>query len=234
MSDGQGRLEKKDLSLSRRQFLKISGGLAVMVGAGSPLNGVVRFENGVAAYPVSEGYLLVDTKKCQGCLTCMLACSLAHEGEENLSLSRIQVTQNSFAKFPEDLELAQCRQCVDPKCVEACPADALHIDEESGNVRRIDEEKCIGCESCIEACPFTPPRTVWDEGDEHALKCDLCIDTPHWNETGGPSGHQACVELCPLGALKFTREIPEQEGDKGYDVNLRGEGWRKLGFSLDD
>jgi len=208
--------------------------MAVAVSTRDALKEIVWFKNGIAAYPVSEGYLLVDSKKCQGCLTCMLACSLAHEGEENLSLSRIQVMQDPFAKFPEDLELAQCRQCVDPKCVEACPTEALHVDEDHGNVRRIDEEKCIGCGNCIEACPYTPPRPVWDEDGQHALKCDLCVDTPYWRETGGSRGKQACVELCPLGALMFIKEIPAQEGDKGYRVNLRGEGWKKLGFSLDD
>jgi protein NrfC len=214
--------------------MKISGNMAVLVGTGGALKNFVWLRNGIAAIPASEGYLLVDTKKCQGCLTCMLACSLSHEGEENLSLSRIQIIQNPFEGFPDDLDISQCRQCVDPKCVEACPTDALFVDKEHGNIRRIDETKCIGCESCIEACPFTPSRSIWDADEEHALKCDLCLDTPFWDQEGGPGGKQACVELCPLGALKFTKEIPDQEGDRGYKVNLRGPGWRKLGFSVDD
>lgn len=234
MSDEKPLLKKRRINLSRRQFLKISGGFAAVIGSGDAFKEFIWFGNGVAAFPVCEGYLLVDSKKCQGCLTCMLACSLGHEGKESLSLSRIQILQNSFAKFPEDLGMAQCRQCVDPKCVEACPEGALHVDEENGNVRRIDEAKCIGCQSCIEACPYTPPRPIWDEIEEHAMKCDLCLDTPYWNEKGGPDAKQACVELCPLGALTFSKEIPEQEGDKGYRVNLRREGWKKLGFSVDD
>jgi protein NrfC len=42
---------------------------------------------------------------------------------------------------------------------------------------------------------------------------------------------QACVEICPLGAIKFTKRIPVQEGDEGYHVNLRGKGWENLGYS---
>jgi protein NrfC len=41
------------------------------------------------------------------------------------------------------------------------------------------------------------------------------------------------VEVCPLGAIQFTAEVPVQEGDAGYKVNLRGENWKKLGFSTD-
>jgi Fe-S-cluster-containing dehydrogenase component len=97
----------------------------------------------------------------------------------------------------------------------------------------IDPDKCIECKSCVEACPYTPGRAVWDFEDEHAQKCDLCADTRFWNEQGGPEGKQACVELCPVAALKFTKEIPKQDGDEGYTVNLRGEGWKNLGFSVD-
>jgi protein NrfC len=38
------------------------------------------------------------------------------------------------------------------------------------------------------------------------------------------------VEVCPVGAIKFTREIPVQDGDEGYKVNLRDRTWKKLGY----
>ena len=74
---------------------------------------------------------------------------------------------------------------------------------------------------------------MWNFEEEHAQICDLCANTPFWNEQGGPSGKQACVEVCPLGAIKFTKETPVQEGDGGYKVNLRGEIWGKSGYPVD-
>jgi protein NrfC len=234
MENNKNRKRENDRSgFSRRRFLQLSKHAAVGTVVGCSLPTLIWLNDAVAAIPASGGYLLVDTKKCQGCMTCMLSCSLVHEGKENLSLARIQVIQNSFAKFPDDITLAQCRQCVEPACLKACPTDALRVDREHGNVRMIDAEKCIGCKNCVEACPYAPGRAVWDFEAEHAQKCDLCADTPFWNEQGGPDGKQACVELCPVAALKFTKEIPKQEGDEGYNVNLRGEGWKNLGFSVD-
>jgi protein NrfC len=233
MENNNSKHENDTSGFSRRRFLQISKHAAVGTVVGSSLPTLIWVNDAVAAIPASGGYLLVDTKKCQGCMTCMLACSLVHEGKENLSLARIQVIQNSFEKFPNDITLAQCRQCVEPACLEACPTDALHVDREHGNVRMIDADKCIGCKECIEACPYAPARAVWDFKDEHAQKCDLCADTPFWNEQGGPDGKQACIELCPVAALKFTKEIPKQDGDEGYNVNLRGEGWKNLGFLVD-
>jgi protein NrfC len=163
----------------------------------------------------------------------MLACSLVHEGRENLSLSRIQIVQNPFETFPEDITLVQCRQCVEPACLEACPTGALHVDAEHGNVRRVDAEKCIGCLGCVNACPYVPGRAIWNHEEGHSQKCDLCAATPHWEESGGPGGKQACVQVCPLGALSFVTEVPEQQGDEGYQANLRGEGWRKLGYAIE-
>jgi len=225
--------EVDNAGLSRREFLKLSKNVALGIGAGGVLTNLIWVNKTTAAILVSEGYLLVDTKKCQGCLTCMLACSLVHEGTENLSLSRIQVMQNSFMKWPDDLTIEQCRQCVEPECVKACPAGALKVDTKHGNVRTVDEKKCIGCMSCIKACPYTPARAVWDAREDHAQKCDLCAKAPFWNEKGGPDGKQACVEICPVNAIKFTKEIPKQEGDGGYKVNLRGKAWKDLGYPTD-
>ncbi|MBW1848679.1 MAG: twin-arginine translocation signal domain-containing protein, partial [Deltaproteobacteria bacterium] len=72
--------------ISRRDFLKVAGTVAVGIGAGgcAIFSKPFMLKDGVAAYPTSEGYLLVDTKKCQGCVSCMLACSLVNEGVESL------------------------------------------------------------------------------------------------------------------------------------------------------
>jgi protein NrfC len=230
MDQGRRKQKRGKGRFSRRDFLKFTG--TVAIGAGV-LPKLIWLDDTIAAIPASEGYLLVDTKKCQGCLSCMLACSLVHEGTENLSLSRIQILQNSFAKFPDDLTMAQCRQCVDPACVEACPEKALYVDKKNGNIRIVDVKKCIGCKSCVQACPFEPSRALWNSDKKRALKCDLCADAPYWNGKGGPKGKQACVEVCPLGAIQFTKKIPEQKGDTGYKVNLRGESWKKLGYPID-
>jgi protein NrfC len=225
--------QKRYRKISRRDFLRCTGTVAIGAGLGNLLPKLIWLDDAIAAIPAAEGYLLVDTKKCQGCLSCMLACSLVHEGKENLSLARIQVLQNSFGKFPDDLTMAQCRQCIDPGCIKACPEGALFVDTENGNIRRVEIKKCIGCKACIQACPYEPSRAVWNAQGKYALVCDLCLNAPFWNRKGGANGKQACVEVCPLSAIKFTKEIPIQKGDDGYKVNLRGPGWRRLGYPTD-
>ncbi len=172
----------------------------------------------------------------------MLACSLANEGVESLALARIQVLQNPFEKWPHDVSVEQCRQCVEPECVKACPEEALAVNAEYGNVRQVDEEKCIGCGKCAGACPFTPSRPIMAPdndfgGENKARKCDLCAHAAyHWDQVGGgPDGKQACVVFCPVGAIRFTRDVPVQQGDAGYDVNLRRHdpGWKHGGFPID-
>jgi protein NrfC len=186
-----------------------------------------------SSYAASEGYLVYDSKKCIGCTTCMLSCSLVHEGFQNLSLARIQIMQDSFGKFPNDLKMAPCRQCKMPVCVDQCPVGAAYVDSANGNVRRIDSKKCIGCKTCLKMCPQIPHRTVWNHTIKKSSKCDLCLDTPHWNEKGGPKGKQACVEACPMRAIKFVAQMPDQEETDGYEVNLRNDHWLKLGL-VDD
>ncbi|MBW2140670.1 MAG: 4Fe-4S dicluster domain-containing protein [Deltaproteobacteria bacterium] len=176
--------------------------------------------------PACEGYIVIDPKKCCGCQTCMMACSLAHGGKINTKIARIQVMQDPYEHYPNDIDVAPCRQCVYPECLAACPVpDAIFVDTGNGNVRRVDESKCIGCQLCVTACPFIPSSIVWNFEEGVAQKCDLCIDTPHWDEKGGFGGKQACVDVCPMDAIELTREIPTQIGDTGYKVNLRKEGW---------
>ena len=145
--------------------------------------------------------------------------------------------QDSFASYPGDLTIEPCRQCVEPLCVPVCPTGALAADAANGHVRIVDSEACIGCGLCYDACPFTPSRAFLApdaafDGETKSRKCDLCANAPyHWAEAGGgPDGQQACVAVCPVGAIAFSTEIPVQDGEGGYKVNLRDETWASLGY----
>jgi protein NrfC len=222
-SEKAGGRRKK---LLRREFL-VGGGAAVTAGAlactSFPAPAALAPEpQQKISYEASKGYLVYDSRLCLGCQSCMFACSMTHEGEANPSLSRIQIIRDapSFTKYPYDIVMSVCRQCVSPLCVQNCPTGACHVDAANGNIRRIDQSKCIGCQRCIQSCPQRPHRTVWNPVKKKSAKCDLCVDAPYWSQKGGPDGKQACVETCPVKALKLVAEAPSQQDIDGYDVNL--------------
>lgn len=211
--------EKK---VSRRDFVVGSG--TVLAGgalsAYAPAAGFAATKTGKNTYPLSTGYIVYDSRRCAGCQSCMLACSLVHEGETSTSLSRIQVSRAVLTRYPYDIQISVCRQCPEPLCVKNCPTGACHVSAANGNVRMIDAKKCIGCQTCLKACPFAPHRTVWNPGANKSTKCDLCANAPYFSKKGGPRGNQACVTTCPMGALKLVAELPSQTDISGYDVNL--------------
>ena len=96
---------------------------------------------------LSNRYILVDDMKCSGCMLCMLACSLVHEGKTSLSLSRIQIIVNPLERFPLDIvhkwnreknTAMKCDFCADtpywdgdePACVTVCPTRAIAVTSE--------------------------------------------------------------------------------------------------------
>jgi len=219
---------KKDVS--RREFIIGSGAIFAgfvvpgTVGNEALVDKPATVENlAPSAVPpaASASYLVVDSKKCSGCLSCMFACSTVHEGVASLSTSRIQITQNSLQPFPYDLAMNQCRQCTDPLCVNNCPTGACKVDAANGNVRVIDQAKCIGCQTCLKMCPHPAHRAIWDVASKKATKCDLCTNAPFFNKPDASKPQQACVAVCPMDAISVVKQVPDQTDDRGYDVNLR-------------
>jgi protein NrfC len=214
--------ETKNEKYSRRKFV-VGGGTALAAGAlaaYAPATTLAATKASKGTYAPSSGYLVYDSRRCAGCQSCMIACSLVHEGAASISLSRIQVSRAVLTAYPYDIQISVCRQCPEPMCVKSCPAGACHVSAANGNIRMIDAAKCIGCGECLKACPHSPHRTVWNPAANKSTKCDLCANAPYFSKKGGPAGSQACVKTCPMGALKLVAELPRQTDIGGYDVNL--------------
>jgi len=214
--------EKPEKKFSRRAFV-VSGGTALAGGALTAVSGTTSAiaedtKKPGTEYPLSTKYLVYDSKHCAGCYGCMIACSMAHDGEVSFSLSRIQMHRAVLNEYPTDIIMHVCKQCPEPLCVKYCPTGACHVSAENGNIRMINAEKCIGCQTCIRMCPQTPHRTIWNPKAKKSTKCDLCTNTPFFNKTGGVEGAQACVEACPKKVLKVVDRLPLETG--GYEVDL--------------
>jgi Fe-S-cluster-containing dehydrogenase component len=114
-----------------------------------------------------------------------MACAIAHEGQARPAVSRINIRFDEFAVV-DPVTGSICFQCVDAACREACPVDAISRDEATGALV-IQEDLCIGCMNCRDACEWDIPKL---HPDSHvAIKCDLCYD-----RASGP----VCVQVCPL------------------------------------
>jgi len=214
---------------SRRDF--VVGGGTVLAGGALAVVTPKATEAATPAkeeYALSTKYLVYDSKHCAGCYGCMIACSMAHDGEVSFSLSRIQMHRAVLNEYPADITTHVCKQCPEPSCVKHCPTGACHISAENGNIRMIDAEKCIGCQTCIRMCSQTPHRTIWNPKTKKSTKCDLCTNTPFFNKKGGVDGTQACVEACPKQVLKVVDKLPLETG--GYEVTLVTAPKPKMGF----
>jgi len=123
--------------------------------------------------------LYVDPMECTGCMICQLVCSFTKEGKIWPAAARLEVIREESGKD----YINSCRNCKNPKCMEACSENAISIID--GKVL-INEQKCTGCGNCISACPFGAIKM--HPARKKAIKCDFCAK---------------CVEFCPPKALKM-------------------------------
>ena len=136
-------------------------------------------------------FIMANPASCIGCRTCEIACALEHATESAAFAPRLTVLRLDTLSVP-----VMCHQCENAPCVGACPVGALNMGDERVEA---DAARCIGCQSCVVACPF---GVITVEVSKNQLativKCDLCHDRER-----GP----ACIDVCPTSALsKITGE----------------------------
>ena len=159
---------------------------------------------------MSNRIVMADPDRCIACRTCMAACIMKHDVADDIAAARLNVVVASETTSP-----VACHHCVDAPCAAACPTGALYQDTAQARVA-VSEEKCVGCRSCVMACPFGAVGVTTKEVPAHlgnllvaartkavVIKCDLCVDRP-----GGP----ACVEAWPTNGLRVVGQ-DELEAD---------------------
>lgn len=129
--------------------------------------------------------LKFDPPKCIGCRLCEQICSISHYGILNPAKARIKIIRDHVAQ----LDRAQyCHCCPDSPCIQACSVNALSRDAQTRAIL-VDENACIGCQNCMEECPYSAPK--FDRDENIVIICDLCKGTPE------------CVEICPEKAIVY-------------------------------
>jgi Fe-S-cluster-containing dehydrogenase component len=87
----------------------------------------------------------------------------------------------------------KCQHCRKPECVTVCPTGAS--EKMPDGTVQIDKEKCIGCQSCVMACPYNV--RYLNKETRVVEKCTMC------EQLILSGGQPECVSACTGKALHF-------------------------------
>jgi formate dehydrogenase gamma subunit len=157
--------------------------------------------------------MIIDMDRCVGCGACVIACQEEWDLPEGVVRNWVRplppVSSSKSLLFTH--YVGMCNHCLDATCLDACPTGATFRDDQ-GRIR-VDQDTCIGCGYCVEACPYGA-RMV-REDLKIVEKCDLCA--PHVDAGLEP----ACVTTCPAGARIFGDLDDRQSPPSRYLLSHR-------------
>ncbi len=135
---------------------------------------------------------VIDHTACIGCHACTVACKA--ENAVPVGNFRTAVKYTEQGKFPQirrHFLVQRCNHCSDAPCVTICPVNAL--EKRIDGIVDVDRDACIGCRTCMQACPYDAIYLNEDLGAVE--KCHFCA---HRVDRGL---EPACVTVCPVGAI---------------------------------
>lgn len=138
--------------------------------------------------------IITDLNRCVGCLACSVACKAVNDVPIGYYWNKVvRIGPNPVAGGSGDwpdvymyfLPIT-CQHCENPECVNVCPTSASYRAED-GTIQ-IDPEMCIGCQSCVTACPYGVRYLNEEAGVVE--KCTLCAEKMEKGEL------PQCVSQC--------------------------------------
>ena len=147
---------------------------------------------------------------CVGCGACAIACMDQNDitaGAGDVQFRTVFTTETiSKGKCILTSFSLSCLHCEDAPCVQGCPTGCLRKDPD-GIMTIYDKSLCIGCHSCVMACPYGVPSF---DNEGKISKCNGCyVRVAH--------GYlPACVRTCPTEALRFcsVEEISKEKKNR--------------------
>ena len=140
--------------------------------------------------------------------------------------------------YPENLTKkhypVNCQHCSKPACVAVCPTGATY--QRDDGIVAINQDDCIGCGSCITACPYDvrmlieeePAYVVdfslgdWDAPKHVANTVEKCTFCTHRLDRGDKP---ACMELCP-GRARYWGDLDDPNSE--INAFLEGKDYERL------
>ena len=204
------QLESEDVaaitSAERRNLLKMGLTVTGLYLGGSVLS-LVSVKNAQAAGVVPESgrysynphYSMVMREHlCIDCERCKNACVKTNHVPPYGFRTTILEKRRSLGsdRFETIFVPVLCNHCNKPPCVRVCPTTATWKDERTGIVV-MDPKRCIGCKTCMAACPYN--ARYFKEEIRAVDKCNFCLDTRlSMGET-----ETACSQSCPADVRVF-------------------------------
>ncbi len=135
---------------------------------------------------------VIDNRTCIGCHACTVACKSEHDVPIGVNRTHVKyIEKGTYPDSTREFSVHRCNHCEDSPCTTICPTTALF--NRSDGIVDFDNDRCIGCKSCMQACPYDALYIDPDNGT--AAKCNYCA---HRIEH---SYEPACVIVCPTESI---------------------------------
>jgi molybdopterin-containing oxidoreductase family iron-sulfur binding subunit len=158
-------------------------------------------------------------QRCIGCNACAVACKQENSLPSGVFFTKtLSVTTGEYPNVKKTYVPTICNHCEDAPCQRVCPTGATYTRDDG--IVLVDENKCIGCGSCVVACPYDVRTMVTKNMLEGGLfgtgelsdfekqgysryvagtvtKCTFC------HERVDAGKEPACVATCPTNARIF-------------------------------
>lgn len=153
---------------------------------------------GVGVVSIQLGFLM-NLKRCIGCRGCEMACT----NENRLGEVHRRTVSKIDNKETENVFLSMsCNHCANPACIAVCPNHCFKKRRDGIVIH--NHKDCVGCKSCIGACPFNAPK--FNPINNKIDKCNMCV------ERLDKGLKPACVAACISEALQSVNIVDDKKG----------------------